>query len=306
MKKTLAVLVALAVFAAGTMLLVGYVRRAEEQVLAREEPVAVLVVSQPIIQGEPPIVRTEQIPARLVLEDAVFARDSLQGLVALVDLVPNEQLVWSRLGEPVEAEDTQSATRMEIPDGMLAVTISVGATQTLGGMLEPGMNVGVAGSFEIAVPDDLDSGDAEVELVADSDELSVDAVSPTTQATSILVHKALVVEVQPEVAPAPPPADPESPVQPLAPGGGFLVTLAGSAYDIERIIFAAEWGSIWLVEEDESADDSTSRIQTPSTIFTDFETLEPSQREAAPLASATTQSEDGAADVASAVGDVGS
>lgn len=246
MKKAAGALAALALFAVGTMMLVGYVRSAEEAALANEINVDVLVVSQPVEAGEPPSVRTEQVPQRLVVDDTVLAVDTLDDLVALVDLVPGEQLLWSRVGAPEEIQSTEP-TRVEIPGGFLAVTVPLEPERAFGGLLLPGMRVGVVGSFDIEAVNPF------------NDE------STLLQTTNLLIHKALVVEVQAET---PPQADvPVGLVAAQLPEGRFLVTLAVPAYDIERVVFAAEWGTIWLAQEDSDADESGTRIQTADTIF---------------------------------------
>lgn len=240
-KKVGGALAAIALFVLGVLLIVGYVRQTEERIVAEAEPTAVFVVSQPVEQGESPegAIRIEEFPTNLVSPDAVRPGDSLMGLVATTGLVPGEPLLWTRLDEPTSLVNDEP-TRAEIPEGFSAVTIPVSAERAFGGLLLPGMRVAVVGSF------------------------TIQQETRAVQATHALVQKALIVEVQ---ADEPTPALPNELVPAARPSGGFLVTLAVPIHDVERVVFAAEWGSIWLAQQGEDALEDTARIQTADSIF---------------------------------------
>jgi len=254
MRKAMGAVTGLSLFLIGTFLLVSFVRGAEGRAVADQRPVEVLVVSQPIGAGASPVVRTELVPQRLVMDEALLVNDSTEGLVATTDLVPGEQLLWSRLSAPEAVEDLLQP-RVDVPPEFLTVTVPVAAERALGGLLLPGTRVAVVGSFQVEVED-----------------ARTGVITPT-EATNILVHKALVVEVQSEEPPQQL-ALAESLVTQL-PTGRVLVTLAVPAYDVERIVFAAEWGSIWFAQEGLQADTSGTRIQTPSSVFENPEKSEP-------------------------------
>jgi len=95
-----------------------------------------------------------------------------------------------------------------------------------------------------------------------------DAVNPTLPSSHFLLHKVLITELhadQVATAASVTPADEDAPVQ--APGGRFLVTFAVRAYDVERLVYAAEFGEIWLARDAEDADESGTRPQTRDTIL---------------------------------------
>lgn len=246
-KKAIGAVAALTLFVAGTMLITGYVRSSEDRRAAEVQPTAVMVASQPIEAGTSPhgSLRVEEYPLRLVSDDMVVPGDSLNGLVATVDLVAGEPILWSRVDEPTELE-TGERTRAPIPQGMTAVTVPVAPERTFGGLLLPGMHVAVIGSFELR-------GD--------------DAAVKTTHA---LVQQALVVEVQAEDPFLGDGEEADLAAQLVAaqlPTGGYFVTLAMPIYDVERVVFAAEWGTIWLAEQGEHVDTRGARVQTGLTIF---------------------------------------
>lgn len=60
---------------------------------------------------------------------------------------------------------------------------------------------------------------------------------------------------------------PATGARPAAPGGNLLVTFALNAPAAERLVFAAEHGSMWLsLQTDDTTADGT-RVQTKETIY---------------------------------------
>ncbi len=53
----------------------------------------------------------------------------------------------------------------------------------------------------------------------------------------------------------------------LAPSGNLLVTLAVDAPSVERIVFAAEFGLIWLTVEPADAPEDGTKIVTRDNIY---------------------------------------
>lgn len=261
MKKAIGVVAGLALFIGGTMMLVNYVRGAEQRLEAAEELVDVVVLSAPVEAGDHlgGALRSEQVPARLVNADAVRPGDVLDGLVAGVDLVDGEQLLWSRLGRPGEIE-APITTRGEIPEGYTAVTIRLDAERAFGGLLLPGMRVAVIGSFSLDLAPDLSLATVPAGAGPVGDLAELDSVD----ATHVMVKTASVVEVQTEQPVAGEVADDSAA---LSPEGDFLVTLAVPIADAERIVFAAEWGSMWLVRHGPAARLDDVNIQTTASIY---------------------------------------
>ena len=150
MRRAIGIIAAVAVAALGTLLLVGYVRGAEDRALAGEELADVLVVDQPIAEGTPAstltrFVRLEQVPMKVRAEGGIADLATLADLVAATDLLPGEQLVTSRF---VTAESLERNARIEIPSDALEVTISISPERALGGQLLPGDVVAVLASFD--------------------------------------------------------------------------------------------------------------------------------------------------------------
>lgn len=85
--------------------------------------------------------------------------------------------------------------------------------------------------------------------------------SPTTH---LVLHEILVTNIQGDAAR---PSDDEEEGNTAAPGGNLLVSLAVEAGDAEKVVFAAEHGSLWLTYQPDGATDAGTRIQTLEEIF---------------------------------------
>ncbi len=266
-KRFLSLAASVALAAIGTFVLLSYVRGAEERAVAGEQTVEVLVVDAPISRGTPAEkissnVQTALVPAKVQAVGSVASLDGLEGTVAAVDLLPGEQLISSRFVEP-EALVIQSA--VEVPEGLLEVTVALSPERAVGGQPLPGDLVAVIASF-----DPFQSGTAE----PGADEPGAEQPAETTQARTpssshVLLHKVLVTNMQVEqtVSPAVLTEEDSTPGFDPAPRGQLLVTLAVSAADAERVVFAAEHGRIWLAREPIDAPEAGTSIQTRETIY---------------------------------------
>ncbi len=276
MRRAIGIIGAVAVAALGTLLLVGYVRGAEDRALAGEELADVLVVDLPIAQGTPasnltPFVRLEQVPMKIRAEGGIADLATLFDLVAATDLLPGEQLVAARF---VTAESLEKHARIEVPADALEVTISISPERALGGQLVPGDVVAVIASFDpfdlnTFEPSDLGPGEIidpnEIFLGASDNDPGSSVRSPTS--TGLILHRVLVTAVQLEQLPRLAGDDLPEDTPELAPTGNLLITLAAEVDDVERIVFAAEHGFIWLASEGTDVVDSPTPIQTRETVY---------------------------------------
>jgi len=215
LRTKLAGIVAAVVLAgAGTVVLVGYVHGAEGRALKGDKPTNVLVVSDTIPKGTPVSaigdkVKVEKVPAKVKAVGAVSSLGALTGQVAVVDLLPGEQVVETRF-----ATVAQSA-----PGGpsMLNATIALDSVRAMGGTLKAGDTVAVVASF------------------------------PDPDTTHIILHKVKVTAVKPA-------------------GTSYLVTLALDAPSVERVIFTAEFGKLWLTAEPTDATEAGVKVQTRGSV----------------------------------------
>lgn len=261
--RLLAGLLAVALAIVGTFVLVNYVRNVEARVLEGQQVVHVLVVRAPIEQGTPAeeigeLVVLEQTIARLAVAGAVNDLDEVAGQVAATAMVPGEQLLRSRFVAP---EDLAGVGAVEVPAGLHQVTVSLDAQRTVGGILRPGDTVGVFASVEAVASDGAPGATGDTSL---PDGTGATAPLPATgEGTHLILHKVLVTRVQYEQAV---PDDPGR-FEQTTPAGRVHVTLATTASDAERIVFTAEYGSLWLSLEPEGAPESGTSVQGRESIF---------------------------------------
>jgi pilus assembly protein CpaB len=275
MRKALGIISALAVAALGTFLLVTYVQNAEKRALAGEEIVEVLVVDRPIPRGTPASVigtsvRLEQVPSKVRAVGSVSDLTALEDLVASTDLVPGEQVVSSRFGT---AETLLAREAVDVPAGYLAVTISLSPDRAVGGSVSPGDLVAVVASVEpfplnTFEPTGLAPGqviDPSQIFLGSSGDDEGGLRSPSS--TSLILRNVLVVNVQIEQLPRASLEDLPEGSPALAPSGNLLLTLAAPPEDIERLIFTAEHGLIWLGTESAPIAQPTTEIVTRRNIY---------------------------------------
>jgi len=270
-KRLLGLMAAIALAGIGTFVLVSYVRGAENRALAGEERVEVLVVDDTVSSGEAADeindrVSSELVPAKVQAAGAVTDLDELAGRVAAVDLVPGEQIIADRF---VTEEALATAAAIAVPEGLLEVTVSLAPHRALGGEVIPGDTVAFVASFDpFTVEDGLGETGFAAPEGSDEGTTQDSGGTRTSNSTHIILHKVLVTNVQVERLPASgEEEDAEASGVDLAPTGNLLVTLAGTAAEVEEIVFTAEHGGAWLARQPIEADEAGTQIQTRGTIY---------------------------------------
>ncbi|MDP8969280.1 MAG: RcpC/CpaB family pilus assembly protein, partial [Actinomycetota bacterium] len=119
---------------------------------------------------------------------------------------------------------------VDIPPGSQQVAISLEPQRAVGGQVKPGDTVGFFASFE--------------------------------DQTHLILHKLLVTNVRGGGQ-----TSGAQQADQAAPGGELMITLAVDAAQAERVVFAAEHGTIWLSAEPSEASEAGTRVQTKETIY---------------------------------------
>lgn len=241
-KRIVATVAAVTLAAIGTAVLLLYVQGAERRALAGVEAVDVLVAQEAIPKGTTAEdlgdrVASEKVASKLRPDGAVSDLDDLEGLVTGIDLVPGEVLVEERF---VEAASFQAASQVEIPEGLQVVTVSLTPDRAVGGQLSAGDTVGLIASFGDGAGGEGNAG-------------------PTAH---LFLDQILIANVQ-----GAPVAQSDDEDASAAPGGNLLVSLAVDGGDAEKIVFAAENGSLWLTSQTEGESSDGTRIQTLKEIY---------------------------------------
>ena len=230
-KKIIGIIVSVLLAAAGTGLLVAYVRSAESRAQKGERTVSVLVASATIPKGTKATdlsgkVRTEQVPAKVVARGAMSTVDPIADRVASIDLLPGDQLVESRFAPAAEV------AKVVVPPGSLEVTVGLDAVRAIGGQVREGDSVAVVASFD------------------------------DPQTTHVILQKVPVTGVRDEQG-----APVGSPAAGTSPTGKLLVTLALDPPSVERVVFAAEFGRLWLSWEPKEASGAGTKVQTRAEVY---------------------------------------
>ena len=222
--RVVAVLVAVALALAATVALVAYAGGADRRAIANQQPVLVYVARARIAAGtrgedaqNRGLIERTALPRRAVTSGAVRSLEQLGGRVAAVDIVPGEQLLAARwVGEG----ETTGGRLLPIPEGHQAVSIALDPTRQVSGFVTPGDRVSVVVS--LSLPKGGRSQRTSRFLLQDVQVLAVGAT-----------------------------ARPNPAQEGRRPGQGrnqrlSTVTLAVRPADVERVVFAAENGSLYL------------------------------------------------------------
>ncbi|MHC6221826.1 Flp pilus assembly protein CpaB [Arthrobacter sp. MMS24-S77] len=230
---------ALVVAIIGTVMLVFYVQGADKRALANTETEDVYVVQKEIPAGTPTAkfgdsVIKKSVPKAAIAADSVSNLGDLGSKVSSIDFKPGEQLLATRMVDP---NSLAGPGRVEVPTGLQEVTVRLPIERVVGGHVAAGDTVGMMLSFK------------------------ADDKTGAPDQTSFTFHKVLVTAVQ-DASGA---ISDNSGSAPQASGGslnanktagangGYLVTVARSAVDVQKIVYAAEFGTVYLSKEPSDA-----------------------------------------------------
>lgn len=244
-KKVVGVVAAVVMAIVGTGVLVLFVQGAEDRALEGEELVQVVTAQTAIPAGTPAaqmedLVDTERIPRKIAPEGVISDLVSVSGLVTAIDIVPGETLLANRFVEP-EGFRPRTGGAVEVPEGLLEVTIAMSQEQFIGGIPVPGNTVAL-----VALGDRVDfinpNADPLTQQPAEP-EAATGATETDFKVAKIIIQQALVTNVQGNPLPAQPAA--ADATQRVAPAeGSLLVTLAMEGPDVERLIYVRDAQSL--------------------------------------------------------------
>jgi pilus assembly protein CpaB len=220
----------------GLVLVTNYVSTSEARAVAGQEPREIYLVTQQVPEGTPveeldEFVQLHTLPAITVPEDAVTTLTEHEGKVAGTTLQPGEQLLSSRLVDPTTLEEPGT---VPVPKGKREVTFTLGPDRVVGGQLKAGDTVGMIVTLKGEGEDAAARSDMEFK------KMLITAVQGAPTATAAPADGADAANAAPAV-----------------PAGAMLITVAVSASDAEKVVYANEFGSIWLTKENKDSDEFT-------------------------------------------------
>ena len=217
--RIIALVIAAVLAIVGGVVLVTYVRSADQRAAGDAELVDVLVVQQEVPAGTAAaqlalVTSVDQIPEAFLAEGALTSLDQLeelQGQVTSAALVPGEQVIAARLASP--GDFVGGGGSIPVPDGLQEISLSLDAQRVLGGRLAAGELVGVL----VTVPEAQDSP---AQTFLRYDQLLVTAVGGAFAEDG-------------------------------SASGAVTVTLAVERDEAQSIVFAQETATLWLSKQSE-------------------------------------------------------
>lgn len=264
-RRVVAALAAVILAAVGVVLVVSYANRADERALEGMETTEVLVALEHISAGTEAValedrVELRPVPQAFVVDGAVTDLQDLEGQVTTAELAEGEQLHRARFATP---EELRARGDVELPDeaaDLHQVTVALDRARALGGNVTAGDTVGVFMSFDISGTEGyvlLPDGTI-VREEADEDAEGTAAPEGGAQVTTthLTLHKVLVARVEGGYVAAQ--GDTEDEGQGAQ--DSVDVTLALEAPEAEQLVYAMEFGSVWLSFEPETADEDGTGV----------------------------------------------
>lgn len=155
-RRTALLLVALAIAALGTAMIVMYVQGIDARATEGQELVEVLTATEVIESGETiedvmssGRIETSQLSRVAQADGALTSTRSIAGQVAIGTIFPGEQIISQKFGEP------GSGSALTIPDDKLAISVELTAPARVAGFVNPGSEVAifVSADPELIKPD---------------------------------------------------------------------------------------------------------------------------------------------------------
>lgn len=142
------------------------------------------------------MIKTVSVPTGLVLSEAITSESSVIGKVLNKDVAAGEQIVHNQLVNVGDSENNTLA--YTVKEGMRAITIGIGETTGLDGMINPGDTVDIIAQYKVV------KGSAEVPasilLFQNIKVLAVDQVMSKYKSPENKSNKTLTLEVTPAQA----------------------------------------------------------------------------------------------------------
>ncbi|WP_052667464.1 Flp pilus assembly protein CpaB [Nitriliruptor alkaliphilus] len=255
-RRLIGLLAALVLAGIATFFLVTFVTSADERARSGEELAEVFVAQGDIPAGTVAddaiaqgLIDQDQVPARTIPSGAIGALEQISGQLATGPLFTGEIIVSGRFGDAV----AQASGLMEIPEGLHAITVQIGVPEGVAGFIQAGSTVGVVGTAEVpagapgfgqggAIDDDVEG-----EATPRSEYLVRDA--------TVLAIGQRVVNVETEDGTTGEAVQQSNDV--------YLVTLAASPEDVEKLVWTTQQGTLWftLVPDGEETGDTPGRTR---------------------------------------------
>jgi pilus assembly protein CpaB len=228
-RRTLIIIVALAVGAVAAIVTVLYVNSAQSRANNNAKLVAVYVISRDIPKnstGDSAIsngaIQRSSIPRKFYPNTAVTNVSEIKGKITPTELVPGQILVENEFVEPSVASTSFSGT--ELQAGEVAITVTLPPANAAGGLVVPGDLIDL---LRITTPQAAGAA------------AGSGTTNPATSIAHFFYQNVKVIAIGAQAAPTP------GQTQTPTAGASALFTLAVPPEAAERILLAASQGTIF-------------------------------------------------------------
>lgn len=224
-RRILAVFVAILLAFVGAALVIVYAKNADKRAIAEAQPTKVYLAQKLIPSGTTlkDAERTDlfvetEVAAKAVPVGALKNIDaSNNALLALTDVQPGEILIASRFGST-----PTGAKAIEVPSGMLAVSVELSDPARVGKFVTPGSHIAIYSSYKIVALGDDDRS----KKINEND----------LKGTSLLLGDVLVIGMGETALSAPKKTTTDGTTEDAKTTPSFLVTLAVKPADATRLV----------------------------------------------------------------------
>jgi pilus assembly protein CpaB len=250
-RRTILLIAALVVAALGTALVFMYANRADERAQAGAAQVEVLVATAGIATGttgaavaESGTVELRTLPAASVPPGALSDLTPVTDLITISTIFPGQVLI-----QPMFGTQAQTSGGLTLPEGKVAVAITLGDPQRVAGFVNPGSEVAI---FRTGIPPVTAAADAE-------------ATAPTAE-TNVLLDRVQVIAVGPTTVSSTTTTDGQTTNTEAIPTA--ILTLALDQEQAQKVILSTTDGAMYFALLDEN---SKIDPNLPATTTTDLQ-----------------------------------
>lgn len=238
--RTIAIVAAIVLAAVATFAIFRYVDGLREEAFQEAELVEVYIASDIIPAGTAAetaigqgLIEAADVPREDRPANAITSLESIEGQVTLDRVLEGDIIQQGRFGDPAAA----GATGFEIPEGRQAISVEVGVPQGVAGFVRPRDQISMIAHIAAPAP-------TEVVLGPDGAPVEPQAGDAAEETRSqFLLQDVEVLAVGRRVVSTNEEGQTQDQVQQTE---SILATIAVTAEDAERVVFALNEGSLYL------------------------------------------------------------
>ncbi len=255
-----------AIFAAALVALLGvtavllYARGADDRAVASQKPVNVYVVQSVVPAGT---TLKDAVQNGLIIKTSVAAKGqpigaltgvdgSNGGLYAVSDIQPGEYVLSARFG--VKPVGTKA---IEVPAGMVAVSVALGDPARVGTFLTPGSKVVL---YDTYTPVAASASSSSSSTAGDAGKVG--------ERTQVLLDDVLIIAMgEASLTPTEAPATGEDGAAATAPVRGALMTVAVTPADATRLVHGIQTGNLYAALRGTDAKIDLGKVVSEASLF---------------------------------------